>query len=73
MIVTPEYISFDQWSRSLFIDLPGLNIPQPISEELWKDWGNRLIEENDLVLVPITNNYENWQKWAVDFVKTVYN
>ena len=71
MIVIPSFIDFITWSRSLFIDLPDLNIPIVELEEDWKTWATRLIEENQLTSVPLPNTFSNWKLWADYFVNNV--
>jgi hypothetical protein len=70
-IVVSSYIEFEQWARTLFVDFPALNIPQPTSEDEWQAWAFRLLEENQLVNVPLPNNYDNWRIWAEFFVDSL--
>lgn len=70
-IVIPRNIDFVTWVANLYIDLPNLNIPLAVSEETWKELVQTMLLENELVNVPLPDNFTDWQNWADYFVNNV--
>ena len=42
-----------------------------MSEETWKEWAQIMLLENELVNVPLPDNFTDWQNWADYFVNNV--
>ena len=65
-MIIPIAISLPLWANNLVIDFPGDNIPQLLSENDWRTWGDDLVQcttfsKNNS---PGTANYGDWQAWA---------
>lgn len=71
MIVIPDSIDFVNWSSTINIDMPSLEIPVTTTEDEWKSWALFLIEENKLTQVPLPYQFDNWRHWANYFVNNV--
>jgi hypothetical protein len=71
MITIPTGIDFVEWSNTLYVDLPKLNLPLARDESDWKEWAENLILDNELSNVPLPNNFSNWQIWAECFINNV--
>lgn len=69
-LVLPTEIDFMDWSRSLYIDLPHLQIPLALSEDAWKEWAVLLCDLNQLSPnIPIPYTYDDWREWAHYFLQ----
>jgi hypothetical protein len=68
VIVIPDYISFVDWTSTLQVDLPNVEIPLANSENEWKTWVLFLIEENESIQIPLPDQFNNWRDWADCFV-----
>ena len=76
MMVYPEYISFEDWAASLFVDYPGENLPIPPKDEKeWEDWGAIVANTGAFSKAaspsPTSMNgsnkvsaFSSWQEWA---------
>jgi hypothetical protein len=71
MIVIPQGIEFVEWSNTLYVDLPTLNLPLASDETHWKEWAETLILDNQLVDIPLPQNFDDWRNWAEYFVNNV--
>jgi len=65
-MVIPEFIRLIEWAHTLIIDFPNDNIPLLIDESNWKEWGDRLVQEESFIEnnAPGTYHYNDWNKWA---------
>lgn len=71
MIVIPKGINFVEWSNTLYVDLPKLNLPLSSDEEHWKEWAETLILDNELINVPLPDSFDDWRIWAEFFINNV--
>lgn len=65
-MVLPDRISLKAWAASLVVDYPDDNIPFLFNEKQWKEWGNRVVQEDSFSdnNAPSTGDFNDWQKWA---------
>lgn len=71
MIVIPHGIDFLNWTATLYIDLPNLNLPLATNESNWKEWAENMILDNELTNVPVPESFTSWRNWAEYFVNNV--
>jgi hypothetical protein len=72
MIVIPNNINFIDWTSTLEVDLPDLDIPLATSESKWKEWVLNFIDDNKLSQVPLPDKFNSWRDWA-DYFVTSYD
>lgn len=65
-MMIPDYTDFLSWAASLIIDLPNDNIPDVSNSVEWKEWGDRLVQENSFLVAgsPSTDGFSDWRSWA---------
>ncbi len=70
-IVSPDHMEFIPWAQSVTVSCKGCNIPDPVSEDKWKDWAASLVPLRGLGVVPSTDHFDKWQDWAYNFIRSV--
>lgn len=73
LVYDPRGHTFDSWA-ALMCELYAtqqLEIPSPYTD--WKLWGNgiRAIDVFANEAIPMTDNFDDWQKWAEELVNAV--
>lgn len=73
LVYDPRGHTFDSWA-SLMCELYAaqqLEIPTPFTD--WKLWGNgiRAIDVFANEAIPMTDNFDDWFKWAEELVNAV--
>ena len=73
LVYDPRGHTFDSWA-ALMCELYAaqqLEIPTPYTN--WKTWGNgiRAIDVFANEAIPMTDNFDDWQKWAEELVNAV--
>lgn len=73
LVYDPRGHTFDSWA-ALMCELYAtqqLEIPTPFTN--WKLWGNgiRAIDVFANEAIPMTDNFDDWQKWAEELVNAV--
>lgn len=78
IIALPLRLSFEDWALSLRFTFKNNTIPLPPDIKDWRSWASQIIRNNKFKNIPLPTEItypknEDWQKWAIYFVKTVYN
>lgn len=72
-MILPKNVSFKQFASSLVVDFPNDNIPFLSSDENWREWGDRLVQENSFSNngAPSTKGFSDKTEWAQALFKTM--
>jgi hypothetical protein len=72
-MIVPKDVTMKQFAASLVVSFPTDNIPFLDKEENWKQWGNRLIQEQSFADngAPSTDGFSNKLIWAQALFKTM--
>lgn len=74
-IPRPEGLSFKQWFEWVISDLPVEAITGNITDENWREYANKLMQDPYMLKVNVLdyNNTAQWQDWAASMVLAVEN
>lgn len=74
-IPNPYNTDFVDWANQLVTSLPDYNIYNPKSITEWREWGTKLINDNNIdASEPTVLFYpedEDWREWATYFITSV--
>lgn len=76
-IPATQNMAFQAWANSVILSFPYLKFSTPGTENDWRQWVEDLIQQNNLLYLPVPNTYQfpkdsDWQKWGNLFISLYY-
>lgn len=66
-MITPDYISFEDWIANLAVDFPQQNVPIDYREDDWRNFVTGLISNSTFSDIPQPDYFSDWRDWAYRF------
>lgn len=66
-MITPDYVSFQDWIANLAVDFPEQNIPIDFKEDEWRNFVDAIINNSTFPDIPKAQFFKEWRDWAYRF------